>query len=303
MSNYQIRTMTEDEVGLAIEWAALEGWNPGLNDAACFYAADPEGFLVGLLDGEPVAAISAVCYGDTFGFLGLYIVKPQYRGRGFGLRIWKAAMDRMRGRNIGLDGVIEQQENYRKSGFRRAYRSARYEGIGGRLFEQDGDERRPPSSRVAATGGRPSGRDGAVVELSAVPFSEVCEYDRAFFPDARTRFLKAWIAQPAGASLGVRADGKLAGYGVLRPCRAGCKIGPLFADTPALAQTLFAALAARAPAGAQVFLDVPETNPQAVALARSRRMKVVFETVRMYTGAFPELPMNKLFGVTTFELG
>ncbi len=101
MSNYQIRTMTEDEVGLAIEWAALEGWNPGLNDAACFYAADPEGFLVGLLDGEPVAAISAVCYGDTFGFLGLYIVKPQYRGRGFGLRIWKAAMDRMRGRNIG----------------------------------------------------------------------------------------------------------------------------------------------------------------------------------------------------------
>ncbi|MDD9886764.1 MAG: GNAT family N-acetyltransferase [Gammaproteobacteria bacterium] len=281
MSTCQIRPMTEDEVGLAIEWAALEGWNPGLNDAACFYAADPEGFLVGLLDGEPIAAISAVRYGETFGFLGLYIVKPQYRGRGYGLQIWKAAMDRMQGRNIGLDGVVEQQENYRKSGFRRAHRNARYEG----------------------TGGRPFGRDGDVVELSAVPFSEVGDYDRLFFPDVRTRFLKAWTGQSEGASLGVRADGKLAGYGVIRPCRAGYKIGPLFADTPALAQTLFSALTARVPAGAPVCLDVPETNPQAAALARRHQMKVVFETVRMYTGAFPELPMDKLFGITTFELG
>lgn len=281
MSTYQIRPMTEDEVGLAIEWAALEGWNPGLNDAACFYAADPEGFLVGLLDGEPVAAISAVRYGETFGFLGLYIVKPPYRGRGYGLRIWKAAMDRVRGRNIGLDGVVAQEGNYRKSGFRFAHRNARYEGTGGRPFEHDGD----------------------VVELSAVPFSEVADYDRPFFPDVRPQFLKAWINQPEGAGLGVRTDGKLAGYGVLRPCRAGYKIGPLFADTPALAQTLFSALTARVPAGAPVCLDVPETNPQAAALARRHRMKVVFETVRMYTGAFPELPMDKLFGITTFELG
>ena len=46
---YSIRTMTQDEVELAIDWAAREGWNPGLHDAACYYAADPNGFLVGLL--------------------------------------------------------------------------------------------------------------------------------------------------------------------------------------------------------------------------------------------------------------
>ena len=281
MSHYHIRPMTEDEVSLAIEWAVLEGWNPGLNDAACFYAADADGFLVGLLDGEPVAAISAVRYGRTFGFLGLYIVKPQYRGQGYGLPIWKAAMARMQGRNIGLDGVPEQQANYHKSGFHYAYRNVRYEGTGGQPFQPDGD----------------------IVELSTVPFPEVSDYDRPFFPDLRPQFLKTWIDQPESTSLGVRADGKLAGYGVIRPCRTGYKIGPLFADTPPLAQTLFSALTARVPADAPVCLDVPEPNPQAVALARSHRMKVVFETARMYTGPFPDTPMDKLFGVTTFELG
>jgi ribosomal protein S18 acetylase RimI-like enzyme len=76
--------MNRLEVDLAIEWAAEEGWNPGINDADCFYSADKHGFLVGLLDNEPIATISVVKYGEHFGFLGLYIVKPKYRGRGYG---------------------------------------------------------------------------------------------------------------------------------------------------------------------------------------------------------------------------
>lgn len=43
-SEYLIRTMNREEINLAIAWAALEGWNPGLSDADCFYAADPDGF-------------------------------------------------------------------------------------------------------------------------------------------------------------------------------------------------------------------------------------------------------------------
>ena len=77
-----VRAMTEADLALALEWAAAEGWNPGLNDAHCFYAADPQGFFVGELDGVPVGCVSAVRYGSGFGFLGLYIVKPEHRGQG-----------------------------------------------------------------------------------------------------------------------------------------------------------------------------------------------------------------------------
>lgn len=102
---YLIRTMTAAEIALAVDWAAAEGWNPGHQDADCFYQGDRQGFFVGLLDGEPIATISAVKYNQEFGFIGFYIVKPEYRGQGYGWQIWQRALDYLQGCNIGLDGV------------------------------------------------------------------------------------------------------------------------------------------------------------------------------------------------------
>jgi len=121
--------MTRDELHLAIDWATAEGWNPGLHDADCFYTADPNGFLVGLLVDEPVATISAVKYGTSFGFIGFYIVKPEYRGKGYGIQVWQAGLASLAGRNIGLDGVTAQQENYKESGFTGAYAHIRLYGV------------------------------------------------------------------------------------------------------------------------------------------------------------------------------
>lgn len=106
---FSIQSMTSDDMNLVIAWATHEGWNPGLYDAIPFRAADPEGFLMGVLDGEPVAAISAVRYGSRFGFMGFYMVKPEFRGQGYGVAMWKAALSRLQGRVIGLDGVVAQQ--------------------------------------------------------------------------------------------------------------------------------------------------------------------------------------------------
>src|SRR5262245_36163164 len=125
---FTIRPMRPDEIALAADWAAAEGWNPGLNDAACFATVDPQGFLIGELEGKPAATVSCVNYDDRFAFLGFYIVPPELRGRGLGLRIWQAAIAHAGARTIGLDGVVAQQDNYRKSGFALAYRNVRYGG-------------------------------------------------------------------------------------------------------------------------------------------------------------------------------
>lgn len=37
--------MTQKELDFTIELAASEGWNPGLHDSDCFYAADNNGFF------------------------------------------------------------------------------------------------------------------------------------------------------------------------------------------------------------------------------------------------------------------
>src|SRR5260370_4669623 len=98
--DFHIRPMRPDEVALAVDLAAAEGWNPGLADAACFAAVDPGGFLLGEYRGEPAATISVVNYDQEFAFLGCYIVRPDLRGRGFGWRIWQAGLPPARARTI-----------------------------------------------------------------------------------------------------------------------------------------------------------------------------------------------------------
>jgi hypothetical protein len=276
-----IRTMAPQEVGIAIDWAAAEGWNPGMQDADCFFAADPNGFLVGLLDNNPVAVISVVRYSRSFGFLGLYIVKPGFRGMGYGIQIWHAGLGYLSGATIGLDGVVAQQANYKKSGFALAHRNIRYQGQGGGTAVDFPD----------------------MVPLSRVPLDHICAYDRLFFPAARRQFLQYWIDQRSGKALCILRKKQIAGYGVLRLCRLGYKIGPLFADTPGYAEQLFLALKAAVPAGAPIFLDTPAVNAAAVELAKTYHMTPVFETARMYKGSAPVLPLDNIFGVTTFELG
>ncbi len=279
--HYTIKAMSRKEVDIAIEWAAKEGWNPGLHDADCYYSADPNGFLIGLLGDEPIATISAVRYGETFGFLGFYIVKPEYRGKGYGVQIWNAGLKYLEGRNIGLDGVVAQQDNYKKSGFKLAYRNIRYEGIGGGELHQISE----------------------IVPLSSLPFETIDSYDRPFFPEKRSQFVKSWVNQADSHALGIMQGGKLAGYGVIRRCRTGYKIGPLIAETPDLAESLFLALKSKADSSQPVYLDVPEVNPAAVALAERYNMAASFETARMYTDEVPDMPLNRLFGVTSFEIG
>jgi ribosomal protein S18 acetylase RimI-like enzyme len=273
-----IRRMKDAELGLALDWAAAEGWNPGLDDAAPFFAADPDGFLVGEVEGRPVATISLVRYGAAFGFLGFYIVHPEHRGQGYGRAMWRAAMALGEGRNIALDGVVAQQPNYRRSGFVYAYANERHEGIGG--------------------GTAPAG----LTPIAAVPFDVLDAYDARMFGCARTTFLKSWIAQPHAAGLARVQDGALSGFGVIRQCRCGFKIGPLFADDATSAELLFDGLAARCPS-APIFLDVPRPNAAALALVRARNMHAVFETARMYTQGDPGIPVSHVFGVTSFELG
>src|SRR3954453_6562873 len=90
-SDWVIRPASRHECDVALEGAAQEGWSPGRSDAQCFHVTDPEGFLLAFRDAEPVASISVVRYGSDFGFLGLYIVRPGLRGRGYCYRLWQAA--------------------------------------------------------------------------------------------------------------------------------------------------------------------------------------------------------------------
>lgn len=275
---FTVRQMTLDELKLVLEWAIAEGWNPGLHDAEPFYATDPEGFFLGELDGKPVGSFSAVAYDGHFGFVGLNIVRPELRGQGFGVDIWDTGMLHLGSRNVGLACAVAQQDYYEECGFHAAFQSMQYETIGG--------------------GVTPAG----LTPLAEVPLKKLVEYDAKHFAVPRPRFLEAWIRQPGTTALGLLRRNRMAGYGVLRQCHVGYKIGPLIANDPAAAETLLQGLLAAA-SSESVFLDVPEPNADAVLLAQRYRMRAVAETSWMYTAKPPDVDLSKVFGMTTRGMG
>lgn len=281
-SNVNIRPMRREDLDTALGWARDEGWNPGLNDADAFYAADPSGFLMGWIGGEPVGCMSVVKYGTDFAFLGLYIVRPEHRGNGYGKTIWNAGIASAGDRTIGLDGVVAQQDNYRKSGFALAHKSARWGG---------------------PVGGATNDGSGTVQAIGSGNFGAVLAYDTTLFPAARQAFLTEWCRPGSGRQTAVWTEsGIVRGYGAIRPAMTGHKIGPLFADTSGIAEALLAHLIAEA--GAEtIFIDVPEPNVAARDLAQRLGLTPAFETARMYAGAAPSLPLDKIYGITTLELG
>ncbi|WP_374622348.1 GNAT family N-acetyltransferase [Devosia sp.] len=276
-----IRPMSRADLEAALGWAREEGWNPGLDDAVPFYAEDPRGFLMGWLGSVRVGSISVVRYGERFAFLGLYIVHPAHRGRGYGKALWDAGIASAAGRTIGLDGVPDQQENYARSGFALAHRSARWGGV---------------LRGLVAT--RSYVRPLAMDDLPAL-----LAFDSRHVAAPRPKFLAAWLAPSATRQTeGFFDAGRLRGYGTIRRCIEGWKIGPLFAETPAIAEALLATLVT--PAGTdKVFIDVPEPNAAGLEMVRRLGFTAAFETARMYLGPAPALPLSQIYGVTTLELG
>ncbi len=278
--SYAIRNLREEEIRDAIELATTEGWNPGLYDAEAFYLADPNGFFVGELNGKPIAFISAVNYNQAYGFVGLYIVKKEYRGQGYGYRIWQHAMEQLQNLSCGLDGVPAQIDNYRRSGFVYEFRQMRL-----------------------ATQALQSALTPTVKSLTSKDWERVANYDTSVFGTPRETFIRGWLTMPTAKAYYTEDKGRITGYAVIRKCRDGHKIGPLFADTDFLAEQLFLACHQAADEKETVYIDMPENKEITQTFIEKYRLNLVFETARMYKNGKPDHAEDKVYGVTTFELG
>lgn len=275
----RIAPMTPDHLRIAVDWAAAEGWNPGLDDVEAFHRVDPDGFLMGWFGDSPVSAISVVRHSDEFGFLGFYLCHPSHRGKGYGVAIWQVGMAHLGTRTVGLDGVPAQQANYRKSGFAHAHETVRHAGdVTGKAH--------------------PDVRDAQVSDLQGM-----LAVDRAISATDRSAYLLAWWEQTPTRRTMIRAGGDgIDTIGTIRACREGHKIGPLFAPDADRARDMIHALADAADAR-HVMLDVPAPNVAGTALARALGLEPIFACARMYRGDALTRDIDRIFGETTFELG
>ena len=283
-NHLKIKKLSLDGVKTLVQWAADEGWNPGPHDAEVFYATDPDGFYGYFMDDELIAGGAVVSYGGKFGFMGLFIVKPQYRSLGIGRQLWYQRRDMLLSRlnpdaAIGMDGVVAMQPFYEKGGFKIAFRDIRYMRTG-----ESFDVNRHISN----------------ITKNDVP--EIIAYDAKYFGVERALFLIPWLQLPESKTFKYVENGVIKGFAITRKAMEGHKICPLFADNAIIAEELYCACLNAFP-GESVFLDIPEVNKEAVALTEKYNATYVFECARMYLGTPPETDINNVFGITTFELG
>lgn len=295
-----------DRAGLSrlVAMANEEGWLPGAGDDDAFWAQDPEGFVEARLAGRPIGGGSIVSYDGRYGFMGFFLVEAARRGHGIGRALWYARRDRLRARlapgaAIGMAAVSAMRAFYERGGFHADHLEVRF------------------AWEAQATPPTPPAPDAAIVDARSLPFEALAAFDAAHFPAPRPRFLQAWIAPTGREAIAyVGNDGigdgrvqngriqnrRIEGFAVARAARGGHRVGPLFARDEGVAEALLDELGRRL-AGSTLFLDMPEANPAAIALAARRGMREVFSCTRMHFGDTPPLPWPRIFAVTSFELG
>lgn len=295
VSSLAIRPLGAAQIGLVTDWARDEGFCPGQGDVAIYRQTDRQGLWLGWLDGEPIGCIAGVRYSAAYGFVGLFIVQPAHRGRGHGVSLWRHALAHLADVScIGLEAAPERISDYAGWGFRAASPTTRW-----RRHSLPGEWQQPPSA----------GDGLRLLEAAALPEEAIQAYDAAREPSPRPHFLKNWLHHPAGVvQVLVDERGRCHGFGRIRPCllsqgemASGWRIGPLLADTPALAERLLRALLNRHPG--EVLIDAPGANRHAATLLRHLDFSPGPRTLRMYRGTQPRQTLADVYGLACLELG
>jgi GNAT superfamily N-acetyltransferase len=279
---YQIRKISEDGMREVWEWAMKEGWNPGLYDSKIFPAIDPHGCFVGVLNGMVISSTTAIQYEGKYGFGGMYIVKPEYRGQGYGLASAQHAMKYLAGVGvecIGCDAVPDKVPIYQRLGLYPAYRITRYKYTIHKEYQ------------------------GVCRGIEKSQLDAIVEYDLKVSKVTRQPLLKDLLWNCRSVSCAEYKDERLVGFAIARPAYEGYRVGPCFADSADIARRLLETIFARLK-GQTIFIDVPEVNAPAISLVETYGIELGFACIRMYnTTSRYNQDVQYVFGNTTFEVG
>ncbi len=291
-----IRPLKESDIPKVTEWARVEGFTPGTGDLSIYQHTDRQGLWIGSLDKEPIGCIAGVRYNAEYGFIGMFLVIPEQRGKGYGVELWKQALKHLVDVPcIGLEAAPERVEDYSRWNFVPSSSTTRWQ------FEVD-------DNLLFSLGNvNENYSDGMVfVEGDSIPSNAIEIYDALREPSPRPHFLRDWLNHPSGKVLCLIDHlGLCHGFGRIRPCLlkegVGWRIGPLLADTPILAELLLKKLLYRHPG--IVLLDSPGLNLFAEKLFKKIGFNAISHTVRMYRGKQPPISMDEVYGLACLELG
>ncbi|MCU0914734.1 MAG: GNAT family N-acetyltransferase [Planctomycetes bacterium] len=297
-----VRSMTVADTPLGLKLARQAGWNQIETDWRRFLALQPDGCFVGELDGASVATTAAFTFGPV-AWLAMVLVDIDSRRRGVATALLKHALDfldRQGVRTVRLDATAAGQPVYEKLGFVPEYPLTRYMGTAtpwrGRpaLASRGHPGLALPNLDVST----PLERQGQDVRATEEPASRpsaltlppsthsqwdaVVAFDERVTATPRGKMLARLFEESPELTQVLCRDGQVTGYVTGRRGAHATLIGPCIADDDAGPDLLQYALARCA--GQPVFLDIPQDNAPATALAQASGLTAQRHFMRMCRG-------------------
>jgi GNAT superfamily N-acetyltransferase len=254
-----IRRMTTEDIPAAMLLKQAAGWNQTEQDWANILALEPEGCWVYEHEGRVAASTTVICYGQDLAWIGMVLVLPAVRGRGYARALMEHALrfiEQRRVRVTRLDATEMGRPLYAKLGFREESAIERWTATAVRVLQ--------PESPVPAE------------RLQGAP--SIAELDRRAFGADRTGVLERLLTCFPGE--GICLPG---GFAMQRPGSGPYFLGPCVADNAATARGLIETLLARR-TGEAVFWDLLPVNADAVRLAGELGFECKRRLIRMVLG-------------------
>ena len=278
-----MRVLTREEV-VTIQPKSYrsENWTFGLNDFACVQSFDPTAYMCCVVNNEITATASVVKWDASYAFAGSILVRADQRGKGYGSKLMRKMMENVGDRNVGTDAIHAQFPVYEQSGFVKAYEHFAIFGVA--------KQTEHPLHK-------------ALCDVSAVPFAELAAYDALHFPVPRPRFLEAWIKQPNSVGKAYVADGKVLGYGVLRPGCPLAQIGPVYAASEEIACGIVTSLANNLQVGEKYEVCTYTPNPRVMSMIKGLGFEKSYSYTRMYNKRSYTLPDSCIYACVATDIG
>ena len=294
---FKIRLITTEKEfkSIIINAMVKEGWGPGLQDAECFMACDPTAGFVGELNGKPICSITVAKYGDSYAFGGSYIVSEEFRRKGYGKKINDVFIANAKHfPSCALISGLKLEEISKRNGFRSLFYGAFF------VFNIP--------TTIGCFSGTLEGSPVKIKRIEEVNMQALFMYDTTVFGFERHAFLSKWLRMTSShARVAIDSEGSIVGYTVARPTfiKQSYKIGPLFADSEAIAEELlkavFKELLREEVPPPVVCIDAP--TEKATKLCERLQGKRSFELVYMVMNDPPDACFDKWFGYTTVQFG
>lgn len=259
--NFRLRTMTLEDIPVAMRLKDAAGWNQTAADWARFISASPEGCFVVECHGNVIGTSATIAYEGRFSWIGMLIVDELYRGQGIGTALLGRAiqfLDSQKIPTIKLDATPQGKPLYEKLGFISEYSIERW------MLSSAAKEK--------------------ATENMPVSIEDVLRIDRNLFGANRSGLLRSLAQEAPHLTLVDQQEGEITGYSFGRLGSRADHMGPWVARDEGAAERLLNSFLLRS-SRELIFVDCLRLNPWAVPLVKARGFEFSRPLTRMFRGA------------------